>query len=66
MGYGLIITWFPINSDAARTLYVGGGGSYTHALPNKFRFKLTSLNLGRTRIYEYTPPPPINVLAVPQ
>ena len=28
MVYGLIITWFPINSDAARTLFGGGGGGH--------------------------------------
>ena len=53
----------------ARALIGGGGGVYIHI----FRFCPTSFfwnkvdfkrrQSGRTRIYEYTPPPPISVLA---
>ena len=46
MVYGLIITWFPINSDAAKTLYGGGGGHILMLCLISFvSTELTSLNL---------------------
>ena len=50
---------------------IGGGGvySYIRVLPDEFLLKSTVMTTdfkrnssGRTRIYEYTPPPPINAL----
>ena len=55
---------------------IGGGGggvySYIHVLPDEFLLKLTLMTTdfkrnspGRTRRYEYSPPPPINALVSP-
>ena len=52
------------------SVYWGGGAfSYIRVLPDEFLLKSTVMTTdfkrnssGRTRIYEYTPPPPINAL----
>ena len=50
---------------------IGGGGAYSYirVLPDEFLLKSTVMTTdfkrnssSRTRIYEYTPPPPINAL----
>ena len=54
-----------------KALIGGGGGAYSYirVLPDEFLLKSTVMTTdfkrnssGRTRIYEYTPPPPINAL----
>ena len=54
-----------------KALIGGGGGvySYIRVLPDEFLLKSVVItvdfkrnSLGRTRIYEYAPPPPINAL----
>ena len=52
-----------------KALIGGGVYSYIRVLPDEFLLKSTVMTTdfkrnssGRTRIYEYTPPPPINAL----
>ena len=53
---------------------IGGGGEYSYllVLPDEFLLKSAVIKVnfkrnssGRTRIYEYSPPPPINALVSP-
>ena len=57
-----------------RALIGGGGGEYSYllVLPDEFLLKSAVIKVnfkrnssGRTRIYEYSPPPPINALVSP-
>ena len=62
-----------VGSRAETKALIGGGGggaySYICVLPDEFLLKSTVMTTdfkrnssGRTRIYEYAPPPPINAL----
>ena len=65
--YGVVgvVEYTKLRSGVTRALIGGGGGgvvySYIRVLPDGFLLKLSSFKRnpsGRTRIYEYTPPPP--------
>ena len=60
-----------VGARAETKALIGGGGvySYIHVLPDEFLLKSVVITVdfkrnssGRTRIYEYAPPPPINAL----
>ena len=60
-----------ISRGETRALIGGGGGEYSYllVLPDEFllksaviKFNFKRNSSGRTRIYEYSPPPPINAL----
>ena len=60
------------NRGETRALIGEGGGEYFLVLPDKFLLKSVVIKVNfkrnssdRTRIYEYTPPPPNNVLVSP-
>ena len=60
---------FNLNRTVTKALFGGGAYSYIRVLPDEFLLKSTVMTTdfkrnssGRTRIYEYPPPPPINAL----
>ena len=63
----LFSTYIQYSGRAVARALIGGGGvcSYIYVLPGEFLLKSTLMTTdckrnssGRTRIYEYTPPPP--------
>ena len=65
----MLVSFKPARAVTKALIGGGGGYSYIRVLPDEFRLKSVAITVdfkrnssGRTRIYEYAPPPPINAL----